>query len=875
MGTWSARTAFAGIVLSIVTIAACGGGNKPVTSATAPKASATAPPDPKVAEVHERISAHMCPAKNKLAELLGHKEGASPPAPAPEQAADSAPPPPASTDGSSKIAANQAYRVVAPSTVLIRSDRGMGTGVVIDPKGYILTNYHVVADGRKKDFIISVNVTFGDLSPTGRMTRQEKTYEAEVVKGDMIRDMAIIKVKGELPAKIQAVKLAKSAPQVAEKVIAVGHAGIGFLWAAKSCSIASVGERQQDTSRLAAYNCDNPDPALSPSEAKAFKERCTESKKAMTEALNSATQGLAIQSDCAITHGDSGGPLVNGAGELVGLNQSISADLATASFHVHLDEIREFTGKYPDQGIAILPDPFCDGGSNTTFEDIDLDGIPETIVSKGSSGFLGYDRMSLIIDLDQNRIVKKNEKSAKDTVETFDGEIALLTVRDTTYVWYDTDDDSKFDLLLVDKNNDGVPEQAYRIDKDGHPKEDKEALPKHDLSAKYVKDAKLHARLGKIATAIGGTKFVSSKILTAAKSETKTPDPILGGGTQGRALDTDGDGKPDVAVMRGTFSRGILIDADEDSLGSLKSGDAVDDLVKNKKIDPEVSIVVQANAVWAMYDTDNDGKMDLALMTVNGTDPSSLYATGAWKLSGGGEMTPAPEHIGRKLLRPGLMTSFPRIAKAFALISSDVATDEGLGSLPDPYLAGKARFRGRDLKGIPSATMIEATTFNASTILIDVDHDTKIPKDPKAKPEPPKKPDPAAKKDPKDPKADKDKDIPKDAVSDEDIQKILTDKKYDAEVAVVHKSGADGGSDWIYYDTDNDGKFDLVLFVATSGKEPTQAWRIKPMQEKLELDASAAAGKPYRHKTIFKDKAMGPKFKKIAAAAFRSSSVEE
>lgn len=868
MGTWSVRAAFTGLVLSMVTIAACGGGNKPVpTAPTAPKASATVPPDPKAAEVHERITAHLCPAKNKLAELLGHKEGATPPAPAPEQSADSAPPPPTSAD--SKIAANQAYRVVAPSTVLIRTDRGMGTGVVIDPKGYILTNYHVIADGRKKDFIISVNVTFGDLSSTGRMTRQEKTYEAEVVKGDMIRDMAIIKVKGELPAKIQAVKLAKSAPQVAEKVIAIGHAGIGFLWAAKSCSIASVGERQQDTSRLAAYNCDNPDPALSPSEAKSFKDRCTESKKAMTEALNSATQGLAIQSDCAITHGDSGGPLVNGAGELVGLNQSISADLATASFHVHLDEIREFVGKYPEQGVAILPDPFCDGGSNTTFEDIDLDGVPETIVSKGSSGFLGYDRMSLIIDLDQNRILKKNDKgkSAKDAAETFDGEIALLTIRDTTYVWYDTDDDSKFDLLLVDKNNDGVPEQAYRIDTDGHPKEDKEALPKHDLSAKYVKDAKLHARLGKIATAIGGTKFVSSKVLTAAKSETRLPDPVLGGGTQGRALDTDGDGKPDVAVMRGTFSRGILIDADEDTLGSLKSGDSVDELVKNKKVDPEVSIIVQANAVWAMYDTDNDGKMDLALMTINGTDPSSLYATSAWKLSPGGEMTPAPEHIGRKVLRPGLMTSFPRIAKAFALISSDVAADEGLGSLPDPLLAGRARFRARDLKGIPSATMIEATTFNASAILIDVDHDTKIPKDPKAAKAPPKKPDPKDK--------DKDKDIPKDAVSDEDVQKILADKKYDAEVAVVHKSGAEGGSDWIYYDTDNDGKFDFVLYVSASGREPTQAWRIKPMQEKLELDTAAVAGKPYRHKTIFKDKAMGPKFKKIATTAFRASSVED
>src|SRR6185295_1773829 len=112
----------------------------------------------------------------------------------------------------------------------------------------------------------------------------------------------------------------------------------------------------------------------------------------------------------------------------------------------------------------------------------------------------------------------------------------------------------------------------------------------------------------KIAATVGGAKYTSERTQAAASKAMSLPDPILGGGTQGRLLDSDGDGKPDLAVMRGPFSRAMLIDADEDSLGKLKSGDAADEIVKSKKIDAEVSIVIQGSSVWVTYDTDNDGK---------------------------------------------------------------------------------------------------------------------------------------------------------------------------------------------------------------------------------------------------------------------------
>ncbi|HEY8074152.1 MAG TPA: serine protease, partial [Labilithrix sp.] len=172
-------------------IVGCGGGKPPAAPAVAEKAS------PPPAEVHEQIVPHTCAARTKLAQLLG--EASKTPAPhaaAVSDTPDSAPAPAAAppTPGA-KASANQVYRTVAPTTVLLRGEHGMGTGVVVDPKGFVLTNYHVAADGRKKDFVYTIDVNFGDLTPTGRMVKQDKTYEASVVKVDQVRDLALLKIK--------------------------------------------------------------------------------------------------------------------------------------------------------------------------------------------------------------------------------------------------------------------------------------------------------------------------------------------------------------------------------------------------------------------------------------------------------------------------------------------------------------------------------------------------------------------------------------------------------------------------------------------------------------------------------------------------------
>src|SRR5690242_14349332 len=87
---WCARLGGAGLVLSAMALS-CGGSGPPVAGSASKKAAPKVSQPAARAEVHERITAHTCPARTKLAELLGHTTPA--PAPASEQSAESAPPP--------------------------------------------------------------------------------------------------------------------------------------------------------------------------------------------------------------------------------------------------------------------------------------------------------------------------------------------------------------------------------------------------------------------------------------------------------------------------------------------------------------------------------------------------------------------------------------------------------------------------------------------------------------------------------------------------------------------------------------------------------------------------------------------------------------
>src|SRR5688500_1104633 len=147
-----------------------------------------------------------------------------------------------------------------------RPSRGVGSGFVVDPKGVILTNYHVVEH------------------MTGIMVKLQSGEQlgGTVVSSDEETDIAVIKVNAgrDLPA----VNFGNSDDmQVGDWVLAIGSP-FG-LEQTVTAGIISTKERQTD---------------------------------------QSASFRRFIQTDAAINRGNSGGPLVNMRGEVIGINSQIA-----------------------------------------------------------------------------------------------------------------------------------------------------------------------------------------------------------------------------------------------------------------------------------------------------------------------------------------------------------------------------------------------------------------------------------------------------------------------------------------------------------------------------------------------------------------------
>ena len=95
------------------------------------------------------------------------------------------------------------YSTLLDSVVTIRAGRAHGSGFLINPDGYILTNAHVVADNDE------VNVVFkAGLELVGRVVRSDKP-----------KDVALIKVQ---LSKAPPLPLQTATPRVGDEVVAIG-----------------------------------------------------------------------------------------------------------------------------------------------------------------------------------------------------------------------------------------------------------------------------------------------------------------------------------------------------------------------------------------------------------------------------------------------------------------------------------------------------------------------------------------------------------------------------------------------------------------------------------------------------------------------------
>jgi serine protease Do len=179
----------------------------------------------------------------------------------------------------------------------------LGSGVIIDPDGLVVTNSHVVEDAKK------VFVTLID----GR------EIEGEVVDADMALDVALIRVKAK---NLPAAKLGDSSSlKVGEWVLAMGNP-FGNV----------IGD---------------PTPTVTAGVVSALKRSFKPSEQMHRVYLDM------IQTDAAINPGNSGGALINAAGELVGINTFIvsrSGGAEGIGFAIPIDRVKTVVQEIVDHG---------------------------------------------------------------------------------------------------------------------------------------------------------------------------------------------------------------------------------------------------------------------------------------------------------------------------------------------------------------------------------------------------------------------------------------------------------------------------------------------------------------------------------------------
>jgi len=161
---------------------------------------------------------------------------------------------------------------------------GMGSGVIVDGRGYVLTNHHVV------DKVQGVVVELFDGT----------TYPARVLQNDPVMDLAVLKIDPTSP--LAAIEIGTSSDlMIGESVITIGNA-FGYE---NTVSVGIVSALHRD----------------------------------VTLSDDQVYRNL-IQTDACINPGNSGGPLINIDGELIGINVAVRAGAQGIGFALPIDEVK-------------------------------------------------------------------------------------------------------------------------------------------------------------------------------------------------------------------------------------------------------------------------------------------------------------------------------------------------------------------------------------------------------------------------------------------------------------------------------------------------------------------------------------------------------
>ena len=243
------------------------------------------------------------------------------------------------------------------SVVNLETEHGRGAGVIVDPHGIVLTNYHVIAEALAPAPPVRVGPQ-GNLQirfrardrneppPLGARFANDRRVKAEVIVADPEHDLAVLRLRPEREDEtFSSARLGHSANlAVGQDVFAVGNP-FG-LQHTVSRGIVSALDR--------------------------------------TNVLDSNEQLSLIQLDASINLGNSGGPLFNLSGELVGIVTARRQQAVGIAFALPIDHVRGFLRAAGD------PEGTRSGMIGVELELEEL--VPEAVRDLGFAGGPGHPR---------------------------------------------------------------------------------------------------------------------------------------------------------------------------------------------------------------------------------------------------------------------------------------------------------------------------------------------------------------------------------------------------------------------------------------------------------------------------------------------------
>jgi serine protease Do len=193
---------------------------------------------------------------------------------------------------------NDFFKWYSPRSKEVTEYYPLGSGAIVDPRGLVVTNYHVVQRAQN----IEIRLWNGD------------THQAELVGFDMSNDLCLLRILGDFTDKplATAVFALPDDLLLGETVLSVGNP-FGLEHSVSQGVLSAINRNFEDSGNR--YDD-------------------------------------ILQTDAAINPGNSGGPLINLNGELIGLNLAVRRDAEGIGFAIPMKRIEQFLSHW------LLPERF-------------------------------------------------------------------------------------------------------------------------------------------------------------------------------------------------------------------------------------------------------------------------------------------------------------------------------------------------------------------------------------------------------------------------------------------------------------------------------------------------------------------------------------